>query len=62
MGLTGRSVGRGALDAGLAVTPAAGLPEGFESVRPSKTLYLAPEEAEALRGPAIERWRAALAQ
>ena len=45
-----------------AVTPAAGLPEGFESVRPETTLYLAPEEAEALRGPAIERWRTALAQ
>ncbi|EYD75139.1 Thiamin ABC transporter, substrate-binding protein component [Rubellimicrobium mesophilum DSM 19309] len=45
-----------------AVTPAAGLPDGFESVRPETTLYLAPEEAEALRGPAIERWRTALAQ
>jgi thiamine transport system substrate-binding protein len=45
-----------------AVTPEAGLPEGFESVRPETTLYLAPEEAEALRGPAIERWRTALSQ
>jgi len=45
-----------------AVTPEAGLPEGFESVRPETTLYLAPEEAEALRGPAIDRWRTALSQ
>ena len=45
-----------------AVTPAAGLPEGFESVRPETTLYLASEEAEALRGPAVERWRTALSQ
>jgi thiamine transport system substrate-binding protein len=45
-----------------AVTPAAGLPEGFESLRPESTLYLAPEEAEELREPAVERWRAALSR
>ncbi|TNC72217.1 thiamine ABC transporter substrate binding subunit [Rubellimicrobium roseum] len=45
-----------------AVTPSAGLPEGFESVRPATTLFLAPEEAEALRGPAVEAWRGALSQ
>lgn len=45
-----------------AVTPAAGLPEGFESVRPEKTLFLSPEEAEAQRGPAVESWRTALSR
>lgn len=45
-----------------AVTPEAGLPEGFESLRPETTLYLPPEEAEARRGSAIEAWRAALSQ
>lgn len=45
-----------------AVTPAAGLPEGFESVRPGRSLLLPPEEAEALRGEAIEAWRAALSR
>ncbi len=45
-----------------AVTPEAGLPEGFESVRPSTTLFLPPEEAEARRGPAVEAWRTALSQ
>ena len=45
-----------------AVTPAAGLPEGFESVRPETTLYLPPDEVEPLRGPAIEGWRTALSQ
>ena len=45
-----------------AVTPEGGLPEGFESMRPETTLYLAPEEAEARREPAVERWRAALSR
>ena len=45
-----------------AVTPEAGLPEGFESLRPETTIYLPPEEAERLRGPAVEAWRAALSQ
>lgn len=45
-----------------AVTPEAGLPEGFESLRPETTLYLPPEEADARRGPAVEAWRAALSR
>jgi thiamine transport system substrate-binding protein len=45
-----------------AATPPEGLPEGFETLRPAKTLYLPPEEAEAARGPAVEAWRTALAR
>lgn len=46
-----------------AVTPAAGLPEGFETlVHPEKSLLLPAQEAEALRAPALEEWRAALAR
>jgi thiamine transport system substrate-binding protein len=45
-----------------AVTPEAGLPEGFESMRPEATLYLPPEEAGARRGPAVEAWRDALSR
>ncbi|WP_210530122.1 thiamine ABC transporter substrate binding subunit [Rubellimicrobium arenae] len=45
-----------------AVTPAAGLPDGFESMRPATTLFFPPEEAEARRGPAVEAWRTALSQ
>lgn len=45
-----------------AVTPAAGLPEGFDSFRPGKSLLLAPEEAQAARDPALAEWQAALAR
>ncbi len=46
-----------------AVTPAAGLPAGFETLtQPAKSLLLGADEAEALRAPALEEWRAALAQ
>jgi thiamine transport system substrate-binding protein len=45
-----------------AVMPAAGLPEGFESVRPQSTLYLPPDEAESRRGLAVEAWRTALSR
>jgi thiamine transport system substrate-binding protein len=46
-----------------AVTPKAGLPEGFGAlVVPSKTLLFTPDEAAALRGPAVEEWRGALAR
>ena len=45
-----------------AVTPPGGLPEGFESLRPARTLFHPPEEAAALRGPAVERWRDALSR
>lgn len=45
-----------------AVSPAAGLPEGFEGLRPGRTLFLDPEAAEAARVPAIEAWREALSR
>lgn len=44
-------------------TPAAGLPPGFDTlIRPETSLLLSPSQAEALRLPAIERWRAALSR
>ena len=44
-------------------TLAAGLPAGFATlIQPAKTLFLSSSEAEALRGPAIDRWRAALSR
>lgn len=44
-------------------TPAAGLPKGFETlVQPGKSLLLGADEALALRNPALEEWRAALAR
>ncbi len=46
-----------------AITPAAGLPEGFATlIRPQKSLLLSGIEAEALRQSAVEEWRSALAQ
>jgi thiamine transport system substrate-binding protein len=45
-----------------AVTPAAGLPEGFDRFRPVRSLLLPPEEARALRDAALAEWQAALAQ
>lgn len=45
-----------------AVTPAAGLPPGFDTFRPAKSLLLPPEEAAALRDAALAEWQAALAQ
>ncbi len=46
-----------------AVTPAAGLPEGFATLMiPDRALLFAPREAQELRGPAIEEWRAALSR
>lgn len=46
-----------------AVTPAAGLPNGFSKmIQPSRALLMTPEEAEAAIPPAIEEWRAALSQ
>ncbi|MCF1708329.1 thiamine ABC transporter substrate binding subunit [Tabrizicola sp. J26] len=46
-----------------AVTPKDGLPKGFETlVIPSKSLLLPANEAQALRAPSIEEWRAALAR
>ena len=45
-----------------AVTPAGGLPEGFEAIRQARTLLLDPEAAEAARPAAIEAWREALSR
>ena len=45
-----------------AVTPAEGLPEGFDAFRPAKSLLLAPEEAAAVRDAALAEWQAALAR
>ena len=46
-----------------AVTPEAGLPEGFDALMvPGTTLLFTPDEAAALRGPALEEWRGALAR
>jgi thiamine transport system substrate-binding protein len=45
-----------------AITPAAGLPEGFDAFRPAKSLLLEPGEAQAARDPALEEWRTALAR
>lgn len=45
-----------------AVTPAAGLPEGFDAFRPAKSLLMTPEEAQAARDPALAEWRTALAK
>ncbi|MFN3991419.1 MAG: thiamine ABC transporter substrate binding subunit [Tabrizicola flagellatus] len=45
-----------------AVTPAAGLPEGFDAFRPARSLLMTPEEARSARDPALAEWRAALAK
>jgi len=46
-----------------AVTPAAGLPEGFETLlRPEISLLLGAEQAAALRDDALTVWRDALAR
>ena len=46
-----------------AVTPADGLPEGFETlVTPEKSLLLSPQEAAAVRDGALDVWRTALSQ
>lgn len=45
-----------------AVTPAAGLPEGFDALRPAKSLLLSPDEAQAARDAALAEWQAALAR
>jgi thiamine transport system substrate-binding protein len=44
------------------VTPASGLPEGFDAFRPAKSLLLAPEEAQSIRASALSEWQAALAR
>ena len=46
-----------------AMTPAAGLPAGFDTlIRPAKSLLMTAAEAEAIRAEAIAEWQAALAQ
>lgn len=46
-----------------AATPAAGLPNGFETlITPVKSLLLSPEEALAIRPTALDAWRTALSQ
>jgi thiamine transport system substrate-binding protein len=45
-----------------AVTPSAGLPEGFDTYRPTKSILLSPEDAQSARGPALAEWQAALAR
>ncbi|WP_342069478.1 thiamine ABC transporter substrate binding subunit [Yoonia algicola] len=46
-----------------AVIPAAGLPEGFETLMtPETSLLLSPEEAAAIRDAALDEWRTALSQ
>jgi thiamine transport system substrate-binding protein len=45
-----------------AVTPAAGLPDGFDTFRPAKSLLLSPDDAEAARDAALAEWQAALAR
>ncbi|MBC2834944.1 thiamine ABC transporter substrate binding subunit [Paragemmobacter straminiformis] len=45
-----------------AVTPSAGLPEGFDRFRPAKSLLMTAEEAAAARDGALAEWQAALAK
>ncbi|MGD9863951.1 MAG: thiamine ABC transporter substrate binding subunit [Pseudodonghicola sp.] len=46
-----------------AVTPAAGLPKGFETlIQPGKALLLSAEDAAALRDPALAEWLDALSR
>ena len=45
-----------------AMTPAAGLPDGFDSFRPAKSLLLSPVEAGAVRDAALAEWQAALSR
>ncbi len=46
-----------------AVTPAAGLPDGFDTlITPEKSLLLSPDEAAAIRDEALGEWLGALSQ
>jgi thiamine transport system substrate-binding protein len=42
--------------------PAAGLPQGFDTFRPAKSLLLSPEAAQAIRDAALAEWQAALSR
>jgi thiamine transport system substrate-binding protein len=45
-----------------AVTPVAGLPDGFDTFRPAKSLLLTPTDAQSTRDAALAEWQAALAR
>ncbi|MGI1661950.1 thiamine ABC transporter substrate binding subunit [Palleronia sp. KMU-117] len=46
-----------------AVTPNAGLPDGFETlITPETALLMSPDEAEKMRDGALDEWRAALSR
>ncbi len=45
-----------------AVTPTAGLPQGFDTFRPTKSLLMTAEEAQAARDGALAEWQTALAR
>ncbi|PJI85923.1 thiamine transport system substrate-binding protein [Yoonia maricola] len=46
-----------------AVTPAGGLPDGFETlITPDTSLLLSPQDASAMRDAALDEWRTALSQ
>lgn len=45
-----------------AVTPAVGLPQGFDTFRPAKSLLLSSDGAQATRDAALAEWQAALAR
>jgi thiamine transport system substrate-binding protein len=45
-----------------AVTPATGLPEGFDAFRPAKSLLMTSEEAKTARDAALAEWQTALAR
>ena len=45
-----------------AVTPAEGLPQGFDTFRPAQSLLLSSEDAQATRDAALAEWQTALAR
>ena len=46
-----------------ATTPASGLPKGFETlIQPATSLLYSADQAQSLRGPAVQEWQAALGQ
>lgn len=45
-----------------AVLPKAGLPDGFDTFRPAKSLLMSPDEARAARDGALAEWQTALAR
>ena len=46
-----------------AVTPTAGLPDGFDTLfLPQKSLLMSPEESAAVRDEALDEWLSALVQ